>query len=87
MWMRERGWVSCPWCNKIAVASRRGGIHESCAAAMRLASVSQRDDWAHLDDGWEEGGWAAVLQLGSLVIVGCDHSTGLNSGGYAPGQK
>ena len=48
--MRERGWVACPWCSKIAVASRRGGIHESCAAAMRLATTSQADEWENFND-------------------------------------
>eukprot|EP00973_Karenia_brevis_P070792 9839888-Karenia_brevis.AAC.1 len=55
VWMREHGWVVCPWCHKAAAASRRGGIHESCAAAMRLAACSHRDEWSHLDDSWEEG--------------------------------
>eukprot|EP00973_Karenia_brevis_P022072 3035274-Karenia_brevis.AAC.1 len=29
---------------------------------MRLAANTQSDEWAHIDDGWEEGGWAAMLR-------------------------
>eukprot|EP00973_Karenia_brevis_P024371 3361487-Karenia_brevis.AAC.1 len=60
--MRGKGWAVCSVCNKSAAANRRGGIHESCAAAARAIAGGQVDEWAHLADGWEEGGWAARLR-------------------------
>ncbi len=62
-WMEARGWVVCPHCNKSASGSRRGGVHESCAAEARATQCAGRDEWAHLDDGWEQGGWAAKLRV------------------------
>eukprot|EP00973_Karenia_brevis_P095685 12428625-Karenia_brevis.AAC.1 len=50
--------IGFPW----AARGEDRGIHESCAAAMRLAANSQTNEWAHLDDDWEAGGWAAKLR-------------------------
>ena len=61
-WMRNRGWVICPHCNKSASGGRRGGVHDSCAAEARTLLNNAQDGWAHLEDGWEQGGWAAKLR-------------------------
>ena len=61
-WLASKGWVVCQVCHQVASASRRGGIHEGCAARMRSEAQGGRDEWAHLEDGWEEGGWARMLR-------------------------
>ena len=56
-WMVNKGWVVCPHCGKSASANRMGGVHDSCAARARATqSRNERDEWGHLDDGWEAGG-------------------------------
>jgi hypothetical protein len=95
--MRGKGWVVCPHCSKTAAACRRGGVHESCAANARAELNSTRDQWAHLEDGWEQGGWASRLRKllsflrfskpwytpGSLLIGGYSLYIGRSLGGYA----
>ena len=63
-WLRARGLVRCRVCGNTASASRRGGVHERCAATLRAEARSAvgGDEWAHVDDGWERGGWAAALR-------------------------
>jgi hypothetical protein len=69
-WMSSRGWTVCPHCNKSSAASRRGGVHDSCAAEARLNLNGSRGECSHLDDGWEAGGWAARLRkLPSIADV------------------
>ncbi len=65
-WMRARGWVICPHCSKSASSSRRGGVHETCAAEARAMQFGGRDEWAHLDDAWEQGG---LLVFGYVMYV------------------
>ena len=60
--MRERGWVACSVCGKSASRSRRGGVHERCAQELRASALGGRDEWAHLSDDWEQGGWAQQLR-------------------------
>ena len=55
LFMRERGWVVCRVCGKSAFKSRRG-------AELRTSTSGARDERSHLDDGWEEGGWAEQLR-------------------------
>ena len=61
-WMQARGWVACPHCGKSASSRRRGGVHETCAARARASLFGSRDEWGHLEDGWEDGGWAYKLR-------------------------
>ena len=61
-WMRQRGWTVCGECGRSAAASRRGGIHESCAHEARARVQVRDNEFGHIDDGWEEGGWAAKLR-------------------------
>jgi len=39
-----------------------GGVHDSCAARARIGLNTVGDEWSHLQDGHEEGGWAARLR-------------------------
>ena len=55
----RKGWVVCPHCSKSAAESRRGHVHEGCAAQAR---AMQFRGWGHLEDGWEQGGWARQLR-------------------------
>ena len=55
-WMQQRGWAVCMECGRSAAASRRGGIHESCAREARARGQVREDGFGHIDDGWEEGG-------------------------------
>ena len=94
-WMGARGWVVCPHCCKSASGGRRGGIHDSSAAHARSMLNSIRDEWGHLEDGWENGGWARRLRrlpcmadiFKALVYTreyahrGCFHFTDRNLGG------
>ena len=52
----------CVECGRSAAASRRGGIHENCASEARARAQVREDGFGHIDDGWEEGGWAAKLR-------------------------
>eukprot|EP00973_Karenia_brevis_P038368 5290074-Karenia_brevis.AAC.1 len=61
---------------------------------MRLAANSQTNEWAHLDDDWEAGGWQqnsgicqlcmrclhVWLHLGNSRIRVCDHCIDRSSG-------
>ena len=62
-WMTDRGWCVCQHCSRSAAANRTGGNHEGCVARARAMQGSgEVDEWGHLEDGWEAGGWAARLR-------------------------